>query len=550
MLNGRNLSLPIFLLMATTVLVSCKRPVETKEKISGKQVQVPEAPSMIAARTAGTISSQSPIRVQFVDAQIQTSQAGETAPDGIFKFEPAIEGLAVWHSTHELQFRPNKPLPQGQTYRATVDLKKATGEDEEALNLAFQVMFQAYEIAIEGLMVAPGNDSTKQVLKGTIRTADVSNNREVESILKAQHTDDSLTTTWEHASEREHRFTIAGITRQSADTKLNVAFDGQSIGVDRQDARELTVPGLSNFSVTNVRAMTEGGRHVEIRFSDPLKPRQNLRGLIRAGKKRLRTQIDGSVVRVYSNQAWLANETIEISDNIRSKQGFRLKSASSHTVGFSFHKPAVRFTGKGVILPSSSNFTLPIEARGLDSVVVEAMRVNNKQMTQFLQVNNLNGTNQMHRVGRSIWKKTIKLNPTAETNEKGWARYGLDIKPLMNKDTQGLYRLKLSFNRKHINNCAAAPGEEERTNPSKYRSRGRDQLLGQLWRCERGLERLLPKPPQSVSPWLLPRLPRPPGGAIPQCSGERLGHDCQAWPRQHPDRGHHRCEFGRAEIRH
>ncbi|MBT6179337.1 MAG: hypothetical protein HOI23_18975, partial [Deltaproteobacteria bacterium] len=462
MLNGRNLSLPIFLLIAATVLVSCKRDTKPSENASTEQTQTPEAPSIIAARTAGTVSSKSPIRVQFVDAQIQTSQAGESAPEGIFKFEPAIEGLAVWESTHELQFRPSKALPQGQTYTATVDLKKATGEEVEELSLGFQVMFQAYEIAFDGLMLAPGKDSTKQVLKGVIRTADASNGREVESILKAQHTDDSLTTTWEHTSEREHKFTIAGITRQSADSKLNIALDGQSIGVDRTSAREFNVPGLSNFTVTNVRAMTQGGRHVEVRFSDPLKLRQNLRGLIRVGKKKLRMQIDGSVVRVYSNQAWLANETIEISDNIQSKTGFRLKAASSHTVSFSFHKPAVRFTGKGVILPSSSNFTLPIEARGLDSVVVEAMRVNNKQMTQFLQVNNLNGTSQMHRVGRSIWKKTIKLNPQAETNEKGWARYGLDIKPLINKDTQGLYRLRLSFARKHINYpCAAAPGEEE-----------------------------------------------------------------------------------------
>ena len=66
----------------------------------------------------------------------------------------------------------------------------------------------------------------------------------------------------------------------------------------------------------------------------------------------------------------------------------------------------------------------------------------------------------MHRVGRSIWKKTIKLNPTAETNEKGWARYVFDIKPLMNKDTKASTAL-LSFNRKHINYPCAAAGEEE-----------------------------------------------------------------------------------------
>ena len=122
------------------------------------------------------------------------------------------------------------------------------------------------------------------------------------------------------------------------------------------------------------------------------------------------------------------------------------------------------------------------------------MRVNNKQMTQFLQVNNLNGTSQMHRVGRSIWKKTIKLNPTAETNEKGWARYGLDIKPLMNKDTQGLYRLKLSFNRKHINYpCAAAPGEEEKTNPFKAPIKRKRPASGTTLAMRTWAERLLPK---------------------------------------------------------
>lgn len=460
MLNGRNLSLPIFLLIAATAVVACKQTDPASEN-SAAQSQDGEDPSVIAARTAGTISSQSPIRVQFVDAQIQTSQAGESAPEGIFTFEPAIEGLAVWESTRELQFRPKKPLPQGQTYKATVDLKKATGEDEEQLSLAFQVMFQAYEIAIEGVMAAPGNDFANQIVKGTIRTADVANGREVESVLQAQHADDSLTTTWDHASEREHHFTVAGISRQAADSTMTLSLDGQSIGVDRKTSRNLSVPGLNSFSVTNVRAMTEGGRHVEVRFSDPLKLRQNLKGLIRAGKKKLRFTIDGSVVRIYSNQAWLANETIEISTNIQNTGNFRLKNASSHAVSFSFHKPAVRFTGKGVILPSGSNFTLPIEARGLESVQVEAMRVNNKQMTQYLQVNTLTGTRQMDRVGRTIWKKTIKLDSQAPTGDKGWARYGLDIKPLMNQDTQGLYRIKLSFKRKHISYPCEASGDDE-----------------------------------------------------------------------------------------
>ena len=90
---------------------------------------------MIAARTASTISSQSPIRVQFVDAQIQTSQAGETAPDGIFKFEPAIEGLAVW-STTNCSFVPTSRCPRDKP-TAPPSTKKAI-EDEEALTWPFR----------------------------------------------------------------------------------------------------------------------------------------------------------------------------------------------------------------------------------------------------------------------------------------------------------------------------------------------------------------------------------------------------------------------------
>ena len=459
---GRFWPLRLGLLLCVTLVLGCTEVPSPKKSATGPEPGAADNQSqVVAAKTAGTISSHSPIRVQFVDELIESAKVGGIAQADLFDFEPPIEGLAVWASTREIQFRPAKPLPQGQVYQGRVNLGHLTESNPEALGLKFQVMFQAFEIELDGLTAEKNGASAKQILRGTLRTADISSNRAVESILKSQHEKSTLSTTWNHVSEREHQFAVAGLVRQSADTKLTLTLNGESIGVGRTESIAITVPGLSHFSIIHVRPMTQGGRHVEIRFSDPVREKQNFQGLIRAGRKNLRYTATQNVIRVYSAQAWQARESIEISGNLLSATGLSLKSTSNHTVQFSQYKPAVQFVGGGVLLPSKTNFTLPIQARGLSAIHVEAMRIRDKQLPQFFQVNELWGRRQISRVGRTVWQDTVKLDARAPVNESGWSQYGLDMKPLVQEGFRGLYRLKLSFKSNHITYpCESSDNED------------------------------------------------------------------------------------------
>ncbi|MEC9466788.1 MAG: hypothetical protein VX834_13440, partial [Myxococcota bacterium] len=449
--NGRNSVRPALVFTLLLVVTACGSPAPKApdEAQTDASASAKETPSIVAARTSGTISTKSTIRVRFVDDMIQSSQVGVAIAPTVFQFEPALKGIAIWESRRELQFRPEATMPQGTTYQASVNLTEAIGSTPESLELSFQILYQAYEVDLEGLTADPSGNANLQIASGTLQTADVANNRELEQILTASHLNDDLTVKWDHPTERQHRFTIAGITRRDRDSKLTLKLDGSAIGVDRQEATEITVPGKSNFTVTGVRAVAAKDRHIEIRFSDPVR-RQRLRGLIRVGNKPLRFTVSGNIVRVYSNRPWLANESVEVAASIQSQNGFNLKSASTHSVQFTMHKPEIRFPGKGVVLPTTSNFTLPIETRSLRAVEVEAIRVNTGQLPQFFQVNSFGGTRELNRVGRTIWKETVELDPTAQADASGWIRYGLNIEPLVNRDTRGLYRLKVSFKRSHI----------------------------------------------------------------------------------------------------
>ena len=59
-------------------------------------------------------------------------------------------------------------------------------------------------------------------------------------------------------------------------------------------------------------------------------------------------------------------------------------------------KPEVRFTGKGTILPSTDGLVMPFEAVNLKSVDLEVIRIYESNVLQFLQVNALDGNQELH----------------------------------------------------------------------------------------------------------------------------------------------------------
>ncbi|MCP4351879.1 MAG: hypothetical protein GY795_40975 [Desulfobacterales bacterium] len=413
-----------------------------------------ETRPLISAYTSGEISRESTIRVRFSeDMAVKINAPLEKSP---ISFTPEIKGVAVWIDKNTLEFRPEKRLSAGMHFAATLDLSQITppkSQEPKAksqFKFDFTAMNQAFEIFIDGLEAGPRKKNTFR-LTGKIVTADAEPGANIIKILSAVHAGKGVNIQWTHGKKRRnHSFIINGIRKLDDPSEVVLKWDGTPIKVDKKGDTKISVPSLKPFEVLQARAVYGETRHIEIRFSDPLDKDQNLDGLIQIdGPSDLRFTVEGSILRVYNSFAWQTNEQVQVDAGVRNAKGHRLDNEKTLEVSFEEIKPEVRFTGKGVIVPTTRGLTIPIETVNLRAVIVEAMQIYEKNTAQFLQVNNLDGSRELTRVGKVVWKKTVSLNYTPEKRNQ-WLRHGLDLTPLVDKNVKGLFRIQLSFTPRHI----------------------------------------------------------------------------------------------------
>jgi alpha-2-macroglobulin len=425
-------------------LVGCGDPAPTPTAPQATPAPAAE-PELISAHTQGVVSRNGVVRVLFVDPVVDEAQVGQH-PEGLFSFEPPLQGATTWTTERDLQFKAATAMAAGQAYRVTVDLGKANAAwAGKTFGFDFAVQPPSFRTELAGLSA----EGEAQTYEGTLHTGDVADAAAVETMLVATQGDEPRTVSWTHESDsRTHRFTVAGIARGDAETELLLAFNGTPIGVERTAEERVVVPG-DTFGLTSVRAVATGERNIELRFSDPLDPRQQLAGLIEVrGRSDIRFDVDGSVVRVYSRSPWQPNETLLIR-SVRDDGGRKLPEELARTVSFEPIKPEVRFSGSGVLVPSTDGLRVPVEVVNLRSVLVEAHRVFSSNVPQFLQTNDWDGGEDLHRVGRPVWRQRVEIEG-AEENRNRWVHLGLDLSRLLADDPDGLYRLTLTFDRGDI----------------------------------------------------------------------------------------------------
>lgn len=359
-----------------------------------------------------------------------------------------------------LEFQPSRPLPAGQKYEATLNLAAIdpTGSRKKTFVFRFASIKQAIEITMDLLESIRISGQTRLQLSGVLTTSDAANSVAVQKVISAMQADRRLDIHWEHAADRKaHSFTILDVRHGDKSSPVQLHWDGTPIGADQKGRRAVSVPALDTFEAIFARAIQANQTCIEVQFTDPLKKNQNLNGLITVeNHQNLRFDIINNKVRIYSSDQWQRELKVKISTGIRNINGRQLDKASTFDVFFKAMKPQVRFAGKGVILPTTQGVTIPIETINLTAVKVAAIRIPEENLTQYLQVNNLDGKNELRRVGRIVWQDTIQLNWSPDKHNR-WVRTGLDVEPLIDSQPGSIYRLVLYFDRHNIvYNCAAS----------------------------------------------------------------------------------------------
>ncbi|NTV82092.1 MAG: hypothetical protein HGA24_11800, partial [Candidatus Aminicenantes bacterium] len=428
------------------LLVTILGPAACKPKKPAPAEAEKEWYRYISAFTSGAVFRKSPVRVLFVPS---VGVPGPAAA-GLLEFSPAIDGTAEWKNARELVFTPKGELKPGQDYKAVLHVGKILDFMPKAFarfEFGFSVVRPNMEVTLEGLFAEDTSRPEVQVLRGRLVTADMEEKALVEKVLEAEQDGRALAVEWSHALEGlTHYFTVKDVERGEEPSAVILSWDGAPLRIENRGRREVEVPALGEFALVSVDPVIGETRHVLLRFSDALARDQNLQGLIRVANLPLTFEIDGNAVRAYSTREFAGTVNVQVQPGIRNYLNRRLKEGLSRGVIFESIRPAARFVGRGLILPRKDRLTVPIEAVNLRSIQVAAFQIYPGNMAQFFQVNSLEGSDELARVGRYLWRKTIPLSDDPAATGR-WSRYDLDVTPLFQESPGSLFRIVLSFNR-------------------------------------------------------------------------------------------------------
>jgi alpha-2-macroglobulin len=423
----------------------------------------------ISSYTAGVVASNSTIKILLAKDAIDSALVGQESSVDLFDFSPSIKGKTIWVDKRMVEFRPETRLTSGQVYEVTFKLSKLLEVPAALKNFeySFQVMPQNFEVSIDNIKPYIKTELTRQKIEGTLLTADFAESNLVEQMMEAKQEGKSLKISWQHNGEgKQHIFVVEDVARKAEASAVKISANGKGLGVDNLIDKDVEVPSLSDFKLMNAKVVQNPNQYVVLQFSDPLKEKQELNGLITIGEANLTLDFD-----IHDNEIWVyppvrqaGTKTVTIEAGVRNINDYKMKDPSSREVVFEQLKPEVRFSGNGVILPSSDGLVLPFEAVNLKAIDVTVRKVFENNILQFLQVNNLSGNNEWHRVGKRVLKKNIKLDNTGVTDLGKWNRYTLDLAKIISAEPGAIYEIKISFKKAYSSYaCEGEAADEDMT---------------------------------------------------------------------------------------
>ncbi|MBN1143156.1 MAG: hypothetical protein JXA72_01990 [Bacteroidales bacterium] len=462
-MKNQSFHLSCFRLLLFTMLLlnlsACKKQGKSRDSIN------PGFTEKIAAFTSGVISSESTIRIILTEDCPAAGEGNAPADAGLFKFKPAIKGQAFWVDKRTLEYRPSEPLKSGENYSARFKLGDIMNVKKElsVFEFSFAIVQQAWTVTDEGYQTHNENDLVWNRIKGTVNTADYIDNESIKKYFTANQESEKLKFVWEVGEDRRtFHFRIDSVQRKEEAGKVIIAWDASPDYKEIQGKYEVEIPALSDYKVLDVQVVQQPEQYIQIMLSDPVKKNQNFEGLIFLDQETsLDFSVAGNIIKAFPSSRQNGSCKITIREGLVNIMGYKLKSDCTFDLTFEVPKPAVRLIGKGVILPSSKGLVFPFEAVNLNAVDVKIIKIYENNIGHFLQVNRLDGSNELKRAGKLIHKQKVELgNVPADLGR--WNRFYLDLAKLIEPDPGAIYRIEISFKRRYsLYPCEDQDAEEE-----------------------------------------------------------------------------------------
>lgn len=446
-------------LLLLLVLAGCK---DKQPKIPAFN---PNYSEYISSFTSGVISKKSNIQIHFATSLADSAELAAVLQDeDLLEFDPEIEGQLVRAGQHSLEFIPDEDLEPGKIYRGRLALDKLL-EVPDSLGMftfGFQVLRANYQWGNVQLLATPENQMKWYKVRGTLSAADQEDLEDVQKIFTAEVEGQDLKVKWQTGDRpQEYVFEIDSVERKEQERTLLLKVDKDLPGTEKLKDYEMTISSLNDFKYLNHTVVQYPSQHIRLNFSDPIKPGQDLSGLITINNTdELRMEIENTSILVYPSKNLYGSRKLQIFPGIQNIRGLKLKETKDFTLQFRNEKPQVQVIGDGNIIPLNEKLMLPFKAISLSAVDVKVVKIPEQNVMQFLQTNNYDGNNELYRVGEVVARKKMDLE--AATTLKDWNNYSLDLSELIKPEPGSMYRVYLSYEKDYsLYECPEEPEAEE-----------------------------------------------------------------------------------------
>ncbi|MBK7343107.1 MAG: hypothetical protein IPJ06_08445 [Saprospiraceae bacterium] len=437
---------PVFLILAIlTFFSACQK---SRPELSNPD----HFEAYISAYSGPIINRTDPILITFTAPYGKGQEEQEVTPQPV-QLLPAIGGKTIWMDAYTLQFTPVNPLTSGMEYMVDLNMGQLIQGLHDTLHhfrFVVRVKDQFLRLQTEDLTIPDPASPNLFSLKGILHTNDMADPALVEACLTVRDNNQKPAIQWDHdPNGLTHRFSLSGIQQQKEDRQFTLAIDGSPLGLELNSEQQLTIPGSALFRVSQYRVEQGSQSIVHLTFSHLVDPDQDLTGLILIREKPQlspRFLIDANKITCYFPERLEGIYNLDVLVGVRNIQKLRLAQPYSAKTSFTQVAPQVRLAGMGMILPRSEELYFPFEAVNLEAVEVEIFKIYSNNILQFLQVNSMDGNYELQRVGKVVYRGTVDLSAlNPERNNFEWVQYALDLAPLIQRDPNALYQIRIGF---------------------------------------------------------------------------------------------------------
>lgn len=431
--------------IACVTLASCKKQQASYSLQNDEYVQA------ISGTGIGRLS---PIVVTFIkEGNVPLNQGISLSPEQKGEWEISDDNRTAI-------FKPSKPYKSNAKITFKADCKKLFDSQNQTsiyYNHDFFVAEPKYSVNFDEIFL---DGKRGFVLTGNIVTDIPVSEAEISQVLKAKLGRKNQKISWNQSFDGVRwDFSIRGIQPSKKNQNFRVSWSGIKLGLTKaQDklykgVKSIMIPAENVFSMLDFN--TSKANTILISFSKVLDSAQDVASFLSIldsnGKhlNNFNASVRGNVISIFNDSNFSNATTVVLEKGLPSRDGDYLAYSTSLPVSNRWDKPSVKFDVDNVILPTSQGAVLPIETKNLTGILVQVYEIYDRNITQFLQENELDETYHLNRVGEPVWEKKISFSWNNGMQNK-FIKRGLDLSEITKKYPDGMFHVRVSFRKDQI----------------------------------------------------------------------------------------------------